>query len=167
MNMLINGIIRSLMVFLTTLSFNIQAQKVEVLLADSIITNAKIYTMDNKDILSSDPGSIVQAMAIREGKILAIGSNNEMLQLIKIGTRVIDVQGKTIIPGLIETHVHPESTMNGVELYSDERDAYSWAGVKVVGEEGHELTPSIYFRDLSMFTTRQIKNPVRKAQQVK
>ena len=107
------------------LTNNVMSQ--EVLLADTIVTNGNIVTMDNKEILSSDPGSIIEAMAIRQGYILALGSNQEMLQLAKPGTRVIDVMGKTVIPGFIETHVHPESTMNNVELYAEERDAYSWA----------------------------------------
>ncbi len=99
----------------------------EVLKADTIVVNSKIVTMDNQDILSSDPGTIVDAMAIRQGMILATGSRNEMMQFTKPGTRIMDMQGKTIIPGFIETHVHPESTMNNVDLYADERDAYSWA----------------------------------------
>jgi predicted amidohydrolase YtcJ len=115
----------SLFVLLAALSLKTHAQ--EVLLADTIITNAKIYTMDNKEMLSPDPGTVVEAMAIREGKILSMGTNSEILQLIKSGTRIMDMQGKVIVPGFIETHVHPESTMNSVELFSDERDAYSWA----------------------------------------
>jgi predicted amidohydrolase YtcJ len=99
----------------------------EVLKADTIVVNSKIVTMDNQDILSSDPGTIVDAMAIRQGIILATGSEDEMMQFTKPGTRIMDMQGKTIIPGFIETHVHPESTMNNVDLYADERDAYSWA----------------------------------------
>jgi predicted amidohydrolase YtcJ len=96
-------------------------------MADTIVTNGKIVTMDNKDILSNDPGTIVEAMAIRDGQILALGNTREMLQLARPGARIIDVGGKTVIPGFIETHVHPESTMNNVELYADERDAYAWA----------------------------------------
>lgn len=48
-------------------SHHINAQ--EILLADTIVTNGKIVTMDNKEILSSDPGTIVEAMAIRQGQI--------------------------------------------------------------------------------------------------
>lgn len=99
----------------------------EVLKADTIVVNGKIVTMDNHDILSTDPGTIVEAMAIRQGLILATGSRNEIMQMAKPGTKIMDVQGKTVIPGFIETHIHPESTMNNVDLYEDERDAYSWA----------------------------------------
>ncbi len=92
---------------------------------DTIVVNGKIVTMDNKSILSSDPGSIVEAMAIRGGKIFALGNRQAMLRLAGPETRIIDVQGKTVIPGIIETHVHPESTMNAVRLFEAERDSYS------------------------------------------
>jgi predicted amidohydrolase YtcJ len=99
----------------------------EVLKADTIVVNGKIVTLDNHDVLSPDPGTIVEAMAIRQGIILAVGTRNEMMQLAGSGTRIMDVQGKTVIPGIIETHVHPESTMTNIEEFADERDAYSWA----------------------------------------
>lgn len=92
---------------------------------DTIVINGTIYTMDNTELLSADPGSIVQAMAIRDEKILAVGSNQDMLKFEGPETRIIDVKGKTVIPGIIETHVHPESTMNAVRLNEEERDAYS------------------------------------------
>jgi predicted amidohydrolase YtcJ len=92
---------------------------------ETIVTNGVIYTMDNQELLSSDPGSIVQSIAIREGKIFAIGSTQEMMKFAGPNTRTIDVKGKTVLPGIIETHVHPESTMNAVRQFESERDAYS------------------------------------------
>ncbi len=92
---------------------------------DTIVVNGKIVTMDNKSILSDNPGSIVEAMAIRGGKIFALGSQKDMMRFAGPQTRIIDVQGKTVIPGIIETHVHPESTMNAVRLFEAERDQYS------------------------------------------
>ena len=72
------------------------------------------------------PETITQAMAIRDGKIFALGSNDEMLSLAGPGTRVMDVQGKTVVPGFVDTHVHPESTIarSGDD---DERAVYQWA----------------------------------------
>lgn len=91
----------------------------------TIVINGKIYTMDNKSILSSDPGTVVSAVAIRDGRIMATGTDQEMLRYAGPGTRIMDVRGKAVIPGIIETHVHPESTMNAVRLFESERDAYS------------------------------------------
>ncbi|MGY8813654.1 MAG: amidohydrolase family protein [Gammaproteobacteria bacterium] len=95
--------------------------------ADSIVVNSNIVTMDNTEILSEDPGSIVQAMAIRDGKILDLGSNTYIRSLAGPNTRMMDVKGKTVIPGLIETHVHPESTLNEMPSVAEVRDAYQWA----------------------------------------
>jgi predicted amidohydrolase YtcJ len=113
------------LVFAASFMWDVAAQ--EVLKADTIVTNGKIVTMDNKEMLDGDPGTIVEAMAIRQGKILAVGTAAQMREYTRPGTRIIDVAGKTVIPGLIESHVHPESTINAVELYADERDAYQWA----------------------------------------
>jgi len=92
---------------------------------ETIVVNGNIVTMDNKDILSSDPGRIVEAMVLRDGRIFAVGSTNEMMRFAGPTTRVMDIQGKTVIPGIIETHVHPEATMAAARLYEEERDAYS------------------------------------------
>jgi predicted amidohydrolase YtcJ len=99
----------------------------EVLKADTIVTNGRIVTMDNKEILSPDPGNIVESMAIRQGKILALGTNQQMQQYAQPSTRYIDVQGKTVIPGIVETHVHPESTVNNIDHLASARDPYAWA----------------------------------------
>ena len=93
---------------------------------DTVVINGNIVTMDNTEILSPDPGTIAQAMALRDGKIFALGSNQEMLGLAGPETRVMDVQGKTVVPGFIDTHVHPESTIasSGSE---EQRAEYQWA----------------------------------------
>src|SRR3989338_6813383 len=71
-----------------------------------IIYNAKLVTMDDA---SFEPrvGTIVQAMAIRDGKILATGSNAEMRALAGPQTKSLDLKGRTVMPGLISTHEHP------------------------------------------------------------
>jgi predicted amidohydrolase YtcJ len=78
--------------------------------ADLILIDGKIITVDPKD-------SIVQAIAIRDGKILAVGTNEQIRKLASNTTRVIDLQGRTATPGLIDTHAH--LAIGGVdELYS-------------------------------------------------
>ena len=67
--------------------------------ADLVITNANIRTMDVKR-------TIARSLAILNGRIIAIGSNNETKPLIGAGTRVIDAAGKTVIPGFNDAHVH-------------------------------------------------------------
>ena len=64
-----------------------------------ILFNAEILTMD-------DNNQVVQALAITGDRILAVGSNAEIKKLATAQTEMIDVGGRTIIPGLIDTHLH-------------------------------------------------------------
>jgi predicted amidohydrolase YtcJ len=68
--------------------------------ADLILHNGKVVTVDAKD-------TIAQAIAIGGGKILAVGDDGAALKLRGPKTEVIDLGGKTVLPGLIDSHVHP------------------------------------------------------------
>ncbi len=58
-------------------------------------------------ILTVDPAdSIAQALAIRDGKIVAVGPDREILRLAGAATRRIDLHGRTATPGLIDSHAH-------------------------------------------------------------
>ena len=50
--------------------------------------------------------SIAQAIAIRDGKIVAIGTDRDILRLVGAGTRRIDLNGRAATPGLIDSHAH-------------------------------------------------------------
>jgi predicted amidohydrolase YtcJ len=67
--------------------------------ADLILTNGKIATMTKE-------GEFVQAMAVKDGKVLATGSNARILKLKQDNTQVIDAGGRTVIPGLNDSHLH-------------------------------------------------------------
>ena len=67
--------------------------------ADLILHNAKIVTVDARF-------RIVGAMAVRNGRIAATGSSATILKLKGQQTRVIDLKGKTVLPGLIDSHTH-------------------------------------------------------------
>ena len=67
--------------------------------ADIILINGKIITVD-------DQFRTVQALAIQGGRIVAVGGNDEVQKLKGPATRLIDVQGRTVIPGLIDNHAH-------------------------------------------------------------
>ncbi len=75
-------------------------QATESGLADCILHNGKVVTVD-------DQFSIQQAIAIREGKILRLGTDQEVLATRGPGTEVLDLAGKMVMPGLIDSHVHP------------------------------------------------------------
>jgi predicted amidohydrolase YtcJ len=67
--------------------------------SDLIITNGKIATMTRE-------GAFVQALAVKDGKIQATGSNAQILKLKSPTTQVIDAGGRTVIPGLNDSHLH-------------------------------------------------------------
>ena len=66
---------------------------------DKVLFNGKIVTVD-KDF------SVVEAVAIKDGKFVAVGSNAEIRALIGPNTELIDLEGKTVVPGFIDPHVH-------------------------------------------------------------
>jgi predicted amidohydrolase YtcJ len=70
-----------------------------------IIHNAKIVTMDNPSF-QPNVGRTVEAMVVRQGKVQALGTNAEILALAGPQTRRLDARGRTVIPGLINTHSH-------------------------------------------------------------
>lgn len=68
--------------------------------ADLIISNAKVFT--------GEPGqALQQAVAVEDGKILQVGSNAAINALADAQTRRIDLAGKVLMPGMIDTHSHP------------------------------------------------------------
>jgi predicted amidohydrolase YtcJ len=67
--------------------------------ADVVVVNGKVVTMD-------DASTIVEAVAIRDGRFVAVGTSADIRRLAGAGTRVIDAGGRTVIPGLIDSHVH-------------------------------------------------------------
>jgi len=68
---------------------------------DMILFNGKIITIDQES-------TSAQAVAVKDGKIIAVGSDDEIRKMAGDETKVIDVKGKTVIPGLNDAHTHPE-----------------------------------------------------------
>ncbi len=77
--------------------------------ADIIFTNANIITAAQK-------GARANAMAIKDGKIVFVGDEKNSLQFKGSETQVIDLKGKTIIPGFNDVHLHPNPETNFNEL---------------------------------------------------
>jgi predicted amidohydrolase YtcJ len=69
--------------------------------ADLVVRNAKVYTVEQA-------APTAQAFAVRDGRIVAVGSNESVSPLIGAGTEVYDARGLTIVPGFIDCHLHPE-----------------------------------------------------------
>jgi hypothetical protein len=98
---------------------------------DVIVHNAKVVTMDDHSVGINTPvGTIGQAMAVRDGKVMAVGSNAQILAMAGPRTERIDVKGRMVMPGIIDTHDHahggvanrwqddhPDANQNVVKTY--------------------------------------------------
>ena len=73
--------------------------------ADLVLYNGRVLTMD-RDAL---PVNVVEAVAIRDGRILVTGENDRILRMAGSETIRIDLDGKAVIPGIVDTHSHPNS----------------------------------------------------------
>jgi predicted amidohydrolase YtcJ len=69
-------------------------------MADTVVTGARVLTMD-----SNQP--VAEALAIQGDRILAVGSNEDILGLAGSATKTIDARGMTVTPGFIDSHSHP------------------------------------------------------------
>jgi predicted amidohydrolase YtcJ len=74
---------------------------------DIILCNGKIYTMGNQ----SRPD---EAIAIKEGKVVSTGSNKDIKNLSDRNTMEIDLEGRSVFPGFMDTHMHLESVADGL-----------------------------------------------------
>ncbi|MBI4623942.1 MAG: amidohydrolase family protein, partial [Verrucomicrobia bacterium] len=77
--------------------------------ADLVVVNGKVLTVD-------PAFRRVSAVAIKDGVFVAVGSNEEVRKWVGEGTRTIDAQGRMVIPGLNETHVHATGAARGEAL---------------------------------------------------
>src|SRR5262245_31867636 len=66
---------------------------------DFILSNGKIITVDERF-------SLAQAIAVRGDRIVAVGTNADLARLGGATTRRIDLRGRSVIPGLIDNHMH-------------------------------------------------------------
>ena len=112
-------------------------EDIEPAIADLVLTNGHIYTAD------SDTG-IVAAVAIRNGRIIKVGSNEHVLDLKGEETRVVDLDGRFAMPGFNDAHGHLanaalqamhldlsdvgslEDLKRMVAMQADKRDPGSW-----------------------------------------
>ncbi|MGE7760346.1 amidohydrolase [Peribacillus sp. NPDC097895] len=67
--------------------------------ADIVFINGEVITVDQKN-------SVAEAIAINGNRISAVGTNQEIKVLIGEETKVMDLQGKSILPGFIDSHIH-------------------------------------------------------------
>jgi predicted amidohydrolase YtcJ len=71
--------------------------------ADLIVHHAKVVSVDEKF-------HIYEAVAVKDGRVLALGEDEETFKLSGPKTRIIDADGHTVLPGLYDSHMHPAVT---------------------------------------------------------
>jgi len=89
--------------------------------AETILLNGKILTLDQRS-------SLVQALAIRGDRIIATGASADIAKHADAKTRVIDLDGRAVIPGLIDSHIH--AIRAGLRFTTE----VSWIGATSVAE---------------------------------
>lgn len=95
--------------------------------ADTVFLNGKILTVDQQF-------SIRVAIAISDGKILAVGNTADIRKLAGPKSRVIDLQGRTVIPGLIDSHLH------GIRAALSFNTEVNWIGASSLDDATGRIT---------------------------
>lgn len=84
--------------------------------ADTIFVNGRVLTLDEANTVS-------QAVAVRDGRILATGGNRQIRRLAGPQTEVVDLRGRTVLPGFVDGHAHTALAARMIERYLDGRFA--------------------------------------------
>src|SRR5260370_36329746 len=88
---------------------------------DTVLFNGRIVTLGGRS-------PVHQALAIRDGRIVALGAFAKVKPLITSKTRVIDLHGRTVVPGLIDSHMH---AIRAALSFSTE---VNWIGTKSIAD---------------------------------
>jgi predicted amidohydrolase YtcJ len=126
--------------------------------ADTVLLNGKIVTLN-----AAAP--VAEALAVRDGKIIAVGRSADIRALAGAGTRVIDLAGRTVIPGLIDSHMH---AIRAALFYATE---VNWIGTSSIPEAmarikaaAQRAKPGQWIIVAGGWTTEQLKEKRRPTQ---
>src|SRR5687768_12281997 len=97
------------------------ASSVSAQTPDTVLVNGKVVTVDAAS-------SVREAVAIANGRIVAVGATADVRRMAGPATRVIDLQGRTVIPGLIDSHLH---AIRAAQTFATE---VNWTGVRSLAE---------------------------------
>ncbi len=104
----------------------------------TLLVNGKILTMDSRSSTS-------EALLVRDGRIAASGKSADLRKMAGPQARVIDLEGRTVIPGLIDSHMH---AVRAALSFSTE---VNWIGTRTMGEAldriragAHAMTPGAW-----------------------
>lgn len=117
---------------------------------DFIVVNARVYTVD-------DALPRAEALAVKHGRFVAVGSTSDVRNLATRGTRVIDAAGMTVVPGFIDAHCHP-SGVN--ELIGVNVNLNTVAEVRTALARKAATTPPGYWVSGYMYDDTKLDRPV-------
>jgi imidazolonepropionase-like amidohydrolase len=112
---------------------------------DLALVNGTVITVD-------DRGTFAEAVAVGDGKIVAVGTSAEIRALAGPTTRVVDLEGKSVLPTLISTHVHPgfqkgatyAAANFGRDTVLEDLNRALYFGISVVQSQGIERGDVLY-----------------------
>jgi predicted amidohydrolase YtcJ len=99
--------------------------------ADLVFVNGKVFTADGGS-------SLAQGFAVKDGRFIAVGTSAAMRQHVGTGSKVIDLEGRFVTPGLADGHLHNEGGGRGIDLSGNRSLADLFA---VVGRATQEAQP--------------------------
>src|SRR5215210_5248049 len=86
-------------------------------IADQLVSYLTLVLLNGKVLTVDEQFTIVEAIAVRDGRILAVGSNAEIKRLVGPNTRTIDLAGRSVVPGFIDSDA--DNAFAGGDLYKD------------------------------------------------
>ncbi len=118
--------------------------------ADLVVVNAVVHTVDG-----AQPRA--EALAVKDGRFLAVGSSADIRNLASTRTRVIDAQRMTVVPGFIDTHCHP-SGVN--ELFEVNANVRTVAELQANLRKKASSTPAGFWVSGHMFDDTKLDRPL-------
>ncbi len=83
---------------------------------DTVFLNGRFVTLDAA-------GTVAQALAVKDGRIARVGTKRDIEALASGSTRVVDLHGRTVLPGFVDGHAHPSLAVRMLKKYVDGRYA--------------------------------------------
>jgi len=121
--------------------------------ADTVLVNGKIITVD-------DQFNMAQAVAIKGTRILAVGTSDAVQKLSGPNTRIIDLKGRTVIPGLIDNHSHWIRAAEHDELRLDGVTSRAQA-IRMIEERVRASKPGEWITTLGGWSEEQFNDDPR------
>jgi len=115
--------------------------------ADLVVVNGKVLTVD--------PGfRIAEAVAVRDGAFVLVGTSDEARRLVGKATRVIDARGGSVVPGLIDSHVHALDVAAG-EMKGGFRELRAVDEIQQwIGQQAEQLSAGKWIWSPRVYPTR-------------